>query len=489
MLESYSSPDQETQLDRLMRCQKCLSYFKQPTTLSCGFTLCSGCLPSSEPYQCHSFSCLRTHRHDDYKPNVLLENISFHYQQNQFEIIKGLLDCSICLSPLTEPITTQCGHTFCKDCLIRTMTDLSCKACPFCRQPLTRIGKVNQIISGWLDYIYHNQFAQSQKDLDSLAPIRHIPILQVTQKVTFPSQHCIIHITKDPKGLLRQIEARPHQKHHIICVFARSDSTYPAAIYDHAVMLQINHIEYSPDNRHFVIQAMGVFRLRLEQFTLDQDDCYVGNIYRLDDTNDIDDLDILLTPKSNPWPLPTSPPQPMVSTSSTTRKHLPKKVSTRPRPCSMRLSSSAPNTARFSVAENNTPGSANRRVWAAGLLIPYGGPISLNSTDYDKRQSILNGTIIPNLITSKLNTHLLTENDLFEQELHPRITQFLNTMSDRARSMQYDWYLQQSDRTALVWWIANILPLQQEEKIHVLCIQSLKERITTLINFIDHLSR
>ncbi|KAI8327567.1 hypothetical protein EDC96DRAFT_89606 [Choanephora cucurbitarum] len=91
---------------------------------------------------------------------------------------------------------------------------------------------------------------------------------------------------------------------------------------------------------------------------------------------------------------------------------------------------------------------------------------------------------------TKINS-LLTEHELFEQELHPRILQFLNTMSDGARSMQYDWYLQQpqSDRTALVWWIANTVPLPQEQKIRVLSLQSLKERILALISLLDHLLR
>ncbi|OBZ86061.1 LON peptidase N-terminal domain and RING finger protein 1 [Choanephora cucurbitarum] len=459
VLEPYPSFDQ-TQLDVLIHCQKCHSKFKQPTTLSCGFTLCSGCLPSSEPYQCPSFTCLRTHYNDDYKPNVLLENILIHYEQNQYEAIKSLLDCSICLSPLTQPITTQCGHTFCKDCLIHTMTDVSHKACPFCRQPLNRIGKINEIISGWLDYVYHDG-PSKQTSLDPSMPVQHTPILQVTQKITFPFQHCIIHITKDPKGLLRQIEARPYQKHHIICVFSKPDS---ASIYDHAMMLRINHMEYSPDNRHFVIQAVGVFRLRLDQFRLQEDDCYVGNIYRLDDDND--DLDTLLT---SCHPAQTIHPI----------DKLPKKPSSRPRPYSMRLSSSAPSThlTRFSI-NRNTPGSMPRRVWAAGF---HSSPVQ-----YDDLQV----KMMPDFMKTKINS-LLTEHELFEQELHPRILQFLNTMSDGARSMQYDWYLQQpqSDHAALVWWIANTVPLPQEQKIHVLSLQSLKERILALISLLDHLLR
>jgi hypothetical protein len=44
-------------------------------------------------------------------------------------------ECSICMGDLTEPMTTPCGHTFCRVCL---MTALQVKPkCPLCRQKTT----------------------------------------------------------------------------------------------------------------------------------------------------------------------------------------------------------------------------------------------------------------------------------------------------------------------------------------------------------------
>ncbi|KAI8085837.1 uncharacterized protein B0P05DRAFT_635796 [Gilbertella persicaria] len=465
VLEPYSSTEQRIQLNALTYCQKCLCLFKQPTTLSCGFTLCSTCLPSTEPYQCLSFSCLRTHEIHDYKPNVLLENILSHYQQGKFENIKQLLDCSICLSPLTEPITTQCGHTFCKDCLIRTMTDLNCRSCPFCRQELTRIGKVNQILSGWLDYIYHNDKPQDPSYLLSSLQ-HHIPIIQVTKAVTFPTQHCMIHITKDYKSLLEQMTHRPYQKHYAICVFAKSNNE----LFEYGTMLQINHIEYSADTRHSVVQALGLFRLKLNHFMLDSDDCYTGEVVRLDDIHDTHDLDL----SKKRWTSPTVI-QPYYRQQE--------KTVSRPRPCSMRLSTSAPNTVRSSVNENITPGSVNRRIWATPAAL-FGKPSSppLTKSPQSQHRQLQTNTKIPNFLSQKTN---MTDASLFQQELHPRVVQFLNTTAYDVWLMQYDWYLQQSDRTPLIWWLSHILPLMQEEKIHLLRIQTLRERMLALICFMD----
>lgn len=163
-LELCASKQQPTQLDALTHCQRCLKQFEQPTTLSCGFTLCYQCLPLQKSYQCLSFSCLRSHDHN-YKPNVPLENISPQlnsYDPNNQKILRRLLDYPICLTLLSEPITTQCGHTFCKECLIRTMIDLKNRTCPLCRHELIRIGKANQIICGWLYFLNKGMFYFSE---------------------------------------------------------------------------------------------------------------------------------------------------------------------------------------------------------------------------------------------------------------------------------------------------------------------------------------
>ena len=45
--------------------------------------------------------------------------------------------CAICLSPPSDPFTTGCGHTFCRDCLVQVRQP----RCPECRSPLV-IGNI-----------------------------------------------------------------------------------------------------------------------------------------------------------------------------------------------------------------------------------------------------------------------------------------------------------------------------------------------------------
>lgn len=504
VLAPFSSEEPTHQLNALTHCQKCREPFKQPTTLSCGFTSCFDCLPSTEPYQCISFSCLRKHD-NDYRPNVLLENILNHVQD--IDAIKQLLDCSICLSPLSDPITTQCGHTFCKECLIRTMTDLKTRSCPFCRHELSRIGKVSQIVCGWVDHIYHN-VSSDNYTLSALDSQQHTPIIQVSSAVAFPSQHCLIHVTDDKNSLLQQMTTRPHQKHYAICVFTKDGNSND--LYDYGIMLQVNHVEHSPDIRHSVVQAIGLFRLKINNLSIDEEGSYIGDVTRFDDcnTNDVDGetahgnsysgddyFDLDFDAHSKQWTMPTinsatapsstmSRPIAMSSSSTVTANN--SKQATRPRPCSMRLSSSAPNNI---PTFNNVPGSVNRRTWAStmnfgGLKPPSPPPLlqtTINTSQFYfkpiKKAPVPVTNATPNI------------NVLFNQEIHPRLVQYLSAIADNVKIMQYDWYLQQSDRESIIWWIANVLPFSLEEKVHLLSLSTLRGRIMVIHQWFDRLQQ
>lgn len=51
--------------------------------------------------------------------------------------IKALFSCPICLEILFNPITTICGHNFCRDCINTSL--LSIKNCPCCRVDIGNI--------------------------------------------------------------------------------------------------------------------------------------------------------------------------------------------------------------------------------------------------------------------------------------------------------------------------------------------------------------
>ncbi|KAF4753048.1 LON peptidase N-terminal domain and RING finger protein 3, partial [Perkinsus olseni] len=54
-------------------------------------------------------------------------------------------ECPICLRLLVHPVTTACGHTFCKYCITKTMDHR--QLCPSCRAPCPFIGSTNVMVA------------------------------------------------------------------------------------------------------------------------------------------------------------------------------------------------------------------------------------------------------------------------------------------------------------------------------------------------------
>uniref|UniRef100_A0A8C1F7H2 Uncharacterized protein n=1 Tax=Cyprinus carpio carpio TaxID=630221 RepID=A0A8C1F7H2_CYPCA len=59
------------------------------------------------------------------------------------------LQCPICKNLLTDPVSTTCGHTFCKDCLDKHISR-SDSQCPLCQEPVTTKPSVNKAIEALL---------------------------------------------------------------------------------------------------------------------------------------------------------------------------------------------------------------------------------------------------------------------------------------------------------------------------------------------------
>uniref|UniRef100_A0A672MBD1 Uncharacterized protein n=1 Tax=Sinocyclocheilus grahami TaxID=75366 RepID=A0A672MBD1_SINGR len=48
------------------------------------------------------------------------------------------LQCSICLDVFTDPVTTPCGHNFCRTCLNECWTNTQTCFCPLCKEKFSR---------------------------------------------------------------------------------------------------------------------------------------------------------------------------------------------------------------------------------------------------------------------------------------------------------------------------------------------------------------
>jgi hypothetical protein len=94
------------------------------------------------------------------------------------------LDCGICLTEMKEPMMTECGHTFCKDCIERCI--ISKQQCPDCKTRISRETlKKNQQVEIIQAHFHKLQIqAQNQLALSAMASTQNLlcnPFLPVFQ--------------------------------------------------------------------------------------------------------------------------------------------------------------------------------------------------------------------------------------------------------------------------------------------------------------------
>ncbi|KAG0298115.1 hypothetical protein BGZ96_002607 [Linnemannia gamsii] len=188
-----------------LQCRICKDLLHNPVTLPCGFTACQACLPSlqsiafRQQIHCPFLSCARSNIHsaDELSIDVTLQSLTTawratciqqnlspgtlssptfsassthdaaslplqdldtssepastpNFYQNIFQVIETLrpkiqqeTECQVCFLVFDHPLTTSCGHTLCKSCLITSLDHNP--NCPLCRRKLP------------LYMFYHNQ--------------------------------------------------------------------------------------------------------------------------------------------------------------------------------------------------------------------------------------------------------------------------------------------------------------------------------------------
>ncbi|ORY06977.1 LON-domain-containing protein [Basidiobolus meristosporus CBS 931.73] len=304
-------------------CPICSQLLEQPITLSCGFTVCYKCVSSPNDGElahlvCPMLQCpKKTHSlyeaHIDVTVNKVLEacvNVSsmflrqalyehdwitssskesvssedtlqpFPSEHNFEDQILEELECQVCYMLFLEPITTQCGHTFCKECLFRS-ADHSDR-CPICRHKLPDYYTLTKCSKNWL---LHNliqgsfpQLAEKRRILnkaDKVDTLGDTPLFVCS--LVFPGMPCYLHIFEPKYRLMIRRCLESGQKRFGMMLPGRHGRPFM----EYGTMLEIRSVETLPDGRSLV-QTVGLYRFRVHEHSM-QDGYYVGKVDRIDD--------------------------------------------------------------------------------------------------------------------------------------------------------------------------------------------------------------
>ncbi|KAK8555775.1 hypothetical protein V6N13_069856 [Hibiscus sabdariffa] len=154
-------------------------------------------------------------------------------------------DCTLCLKLLYEPITTPCGHSFCRSCLFQTM-DRSNK-CPLCRTVLfisPRTCAISVTLNNIIQKNFPEEYDERRAEHDSLIHLGNDMIPLFVMDVVIPCQKFPLHIF-EPRYRLMVI---------------RGPATDSVA--DFACEVEITECEPLPDGR-FVLEIESRRRFRI----------------------------------------------------------------------------------------------------------------------------------------------------------------------------------------------------------------------------------
>ncbi|KAI9788242.1 MAG: hypothetical protein M1816_007008 [Peltula sp. TS41687] len=371
-------------LIRLLQCPRCSYPIKQPMTLPCGNSVCRSCLPQLhlrehisypdlpsrlEGFQCPFPSCAVEHPLADCSADVTLskvmtvvENVigryrpvtsdtpllleegrirdgderpqptprsrvlhggrivatytfaemgelaydaevsyqtvgdaqdDYHYLdvallENLRETTGPELDCQICYNILLDPLTTSCGHTFCRKCLHRVLDHSS--LCPICRRellisPSLQSGnhRLGDLLNALCAEALTARAEAVAKEETGAGESLDTPLFVCT--LSYPSMPTFLHIFEPRYRLMIRRAVENGNRKFGMVLYNHSGEPQGALgttqFMEYGTLLHVLNMEVLSDGRS-LIETIGVSRFKVKDWGL-RDGYIVAKVERVED--------------------------------------------------------------------------------------------------------------------------------------------------------------------------------------------------------------
>ncbi|KAJ8383134.1 hypothetical protein SKAU_G00039120 [Synaphobranchus kaupii] len=172
-------------------------------------------------------------------------------------------ECPLCMRLFYEPVTTPCGHTFCRSCLERCLDHMT--QCPLCKDNLkeylaTRNYSITQFLDGLIKTYLpephlerHKMHVEETEEFSDLT--KSVPMFVCT--MAYPTVPCPLHVFEPRYRLMIRRCMESGTKRFGMCI---SDPQKGFA--DYGCMLQIRSMHFFPDGRS-VVDTVGWKRFQV----------------------------------------------------------------------------------------------------------------------------------------------------------------------------------------------------------------------------------
>ncbi|KAI9826113.1 MAG: hypothetical protein M1832_000562 [Thelocarpon impressellum] len=212
------------------------------------------------------------------------------------EAARHELDCQVCYGLMFDPLTTACGHTFCRECLHRVLDHSS--ICPICRRALEMPqsltaepsnGTLTELLVGLCPDLVAARAEAVARDEVGAAGELDTPLFVCT--LSFPSMPTFLHIFEPRYRLMIRRAVESGNRKFGMMMYNRSGEAQgelgPTQFMEYGTLLHIINIEMMPDGRS-LIETVGVSRFKVRAWGL-RDGYTVANIGRFDDVSTADE--------------------------------------------------------------------------------------------------------------------------------------------------------------------------------------------------------
>ncbi|KAJ0580367.1 putative transcription factor C2H2 family [Helianthus annuus] len=157
-------------------------------------------------------------------------------------------DCTLCLKLLYEPITTPCGHTFCRSCLFQSMDRGN--RCPLCRTVLfisPRTCAISVTLNSIIERNFPQEYAERKLEHESLTNMGPDLLPLFVMDVVLPCQKLHLNIFEARYRLMVRRIMEGNRRMGMVIL----DST-TGSVADYACEVEITDCEPLPDGRFFL---------------------------------------------------------------------------------------------------------------------------------------------------------------------------------------------------------------------------------------------
>ncbi|XP_054460491.1 LON peptidase N-terminal domain and ring finger 1, like [Anoplopoma fimbria] len=192
------------------------------------------------------------------------------------------LECSLCMRLFYEPVTTPCGHTFCKSCLERCLDHMP--QCPLCKESLKEyLACRNYVVTTVLEMLIKQYLSQEYaertkthlEETRELSDLKNVPIFVCT--MAYPTVPCPLHVFEPRYRLMIRRCMDTGMRQFGMCI-----NDPQKGFVDHGCMLTIRSVHFLPDGRS-VVDTIGGKRFRVLSRGM-KDGYSIADIEHLGDT-------------------------------------------------------------------------------------------------------------------------------------------------------------------------------------------------------------